>query len=52
LNSGGNLFVAQRLLGHQDISTTRRYYHANIDDIKNQHALHSPVVKLRKKFRN
>src|SRR5690606_26881945 len=52
LNSGGNLFFAYRLLGHQDYITTRRYYHANIDDIKNQHALHSPVVKLRKKFRN
>lgn len=51
LNSGGNIFIAQRLLGHQDISTTRRYYHANIDDIRDQHAIHSPIVKLRKKYR-
>lgn len=51
LNSGGNLFIAQRLLGHQELSTTRRYYHANLEDIKNQHALHSPVVRLRDKYR-
>lgn len=35
VRSTGNLKIAQRLLGHTDISTTSRYAHAFDDDVRN-----------------
>lgn len=34
LRATGNLRVAQKLLGHSDVSTTARYAHASLDDVR------------------
>jgi integrase len=34
LRETNNLVIAQRLLGHTDIATTKRYAHANLDDVR------------------
>lgn len=49
--NGGDIFTLQRIAGHQDITTTRKYIQFTTDDIKKQHALYSPVARLRTKYR-
>lgn len=49
--NGGDIFTLQRIAGHADISTTRKYVQMNDGDIKKQHALYSPVLRLRKKYK-
>ncbi|CAG9611819.1 Tyrosine recombinase XerC [Bacillus rhizoplanae] len=51
LAEGGSLFSLQSIVGHSQISTTRKYVRFDEQMIKNQHELYSPVVKLRQKFK-
>jgi integrase/recombinase XerD len=47
--NGGDVFTLQRIVGHAEISTTRKYIQMDDETIKNQHALYSPVTRLRKR---
>jgi integrase/recombinase XerD len=47
--NGGDVFTLQRIVGHAEISTTRKYIQMDYVTIKNQHALYSPVTRLRKR---
>lgn len=49
--NGGDIFTLQRIVGHADISTTRKYIQFTTEDLQKQHALYSPVVRLRKKHK-
>ncbi|QGQ46632.1 tyrosine-type recombinase/integrase [Metabacillus sediminilitoris] len=51
LSQGGSLFALQSIVGHSQISTTRKYVRFDEQTIKNQHELYCPVVKLRNKFK-
>ncbi|WP_410775390.1 tyrosine-type recombinase/integrase [Ectobacillus funiculus] len=51
LAEGGSLFSLQSIVGHSQISTTRKYVRFDEQMIKNQHELYSPVMKLRQKFK-
>ncbi|MGX6441854.1 tyrosine-type recombinase/integrase [Neobacillus sp. K501] len=46
--NGGDVFTLQRIVGHADITTTRKYIQMDDETIKNQHSLYSPVLRLRK----
>jgi site-specific recombinase XerD len=46
LRNGGNALVLQRILGHSDLTMTRRYVALTQDDLKEQHALASPLNVL------
>jgi len=46
LRNGGNTLSLQRILGHTDLTMTKRYVAYTQDDIKEQHAHASPVNKL------
>lgn len=48
LANGGSVFSLQSIVGHSQISTTRKYVRFDEQMIKNQHELYSPVVKLRR----
>ncbi|MBS7430133.1 MULTISPECIES: tyrosine-type recombinase/integrase [unclassified Virgibacillus] len=45
--NGGDIFTLQRIAGHAEISTTRKYIQMTDEDIKKQHAMFSPVARLR-----
>lgn len=47
--NGGDIFTLQRIVGHADIQTTRKYVQMTGVDIKGQHAQFSPVSRLRRK---
>ncbi|MCP3026910.1 tyrosine-type recombinase/integrase [Halobacillus sp. A5] len=47
--SGGDVFTLQRIVGHANITTTRKYIQMDDKSIRNQHALYSPVLRLRKR---
>lgn len=49
--NGGDIFSLQRIVGHADITTTRKYIQMDEDAVKNQHALYSPVLRVRKKYK-
>jgi integrase/recombinase XerD len=49
--NGGDVFTLQRIVGHADISTTRKYIQMDDETVKNQHSLYSPVLRLRKNFK-
>lgn len=49
--NGGDIFTLQRIAGHADITTTRKYIQFTTDDLKQQHTLYSPIVRLRQKYR-
>ncbi len=46
LRNGGNTLSLQRILGHTDLTMTKRYVALTQDDLKEQHAHASPVNKL------
>lgn len=46
LRAGGDVFSLQRIMGHADISTTRIYAELEMSDVRRQHRLFSPVVRL------
>lgn len=47
LKNGASVFAVQRIAGHSQISTTRRYVHFDEDVIKEQHDLYSPINKMK-----
>jgi integrase/recombinase XerD len=49
LASGASLFAVQSIVGHSEISTTKKYVHFDEQTIKNQHELYSPLVKVKRK---
>jgi len=49
--NGGDVFTLQRIVGHADISTTRKYIQMTGQDLKDQHAQFSPIVRIRNKYR-
>lgn len=49
--SGGDVFSLQRIVGHQDISTTRKYTEMTREDLQTQHSQFSPVLRLRHKYK-
>jgi len=46
LRNGGNTLSLQRILGHTDLTMTKRYVAYTLGDIKEQHAHASPVNRL------
>src|SRR5690606_28213968 len=49
--NGGDIFTLQRIVGHADIQTTRKYIQMTGVDIQSQHSLYSPIVRLRSNYR-
>jgi len=49
LRSGANVFSVQNLLGHTNLTMTRRYCAVAEADIRNQHRDHSPADRLVKR---
>lgn len=43
LLNGGDIFSLQKILGHSDITTTKRYINLNDKEIKQQHAKFNPL---------
>lgn len=50
--NGGDIFTLQRIAGHADITTTRKYIQFTNDDLKAKHAQYSPIARRRRKYRN
>ena len=48
LRNGGNVFALQRIMGHTDLSMTRRYIALTEGDIQGQHQKASPVNEFLK----
>ena len=46
LNNGANLFIIQKLLGHENISTTEIYTHILTSDLKNILKTSHPLEKI------
>lgn len=46
LQSGGNIFELQRLLGHSDINITQRYINYSSDDLGRAQAKYSPLKSI------
>jgi site-specific recombinase XerD len=46
LKAGGGPFSLQRILGHTDLTMTRRYVRLSQDDLREVHEKASPVQKL------
>ena len=49
LRDGGNVFTLKELLGHTTLAMVNRYVALAEADIENQHRLHSPVERLRRR---
>jgi len=43
--AGGDVFSLQRIMGHADVATTRRYVEMDLRDVQSQHARFSPVAR-------
>lgn len=50
--NGGDIFTLQRIVGHSCISTTRKYIQMDESAVRNQHALYSLFLRIRKKYKN
>ena len=48
LRSGGDVFSLQKLLGHSDLTMTRRYCELSDTDALTRHRLHSPGDRLKR----
>jgi len=46
LRSGGHAFALQALLGHTDLSMTKRYLNITQKDLRDQHAVATPLKKI------
>ena len=46
LLNGGDVFSLQKIMGHSDISTTRKYLNLNENEIKQQHDKFNPLDNL------
>ncbi len=40
---GGDVFTLQKIMGHSDISTTRKYIQLTDEDLKNKHRMINTV---------
>ncbi|MFC4387762.1 tyrosine-type recombinase/integrase [Gracilibacillus marinus] len=49
--NGGDVFSLQRIAGHSDIQTTRKYIQFTTEDIQRKHTEFSPIARLRGKYR-
>lgn len=49
IKNGGSLADLQTILGHKSSTTTQKYTHLIVQDIRKQHAKYSPIAQL---FRN
>jgi integrase/recombinase XerD len=49
LRNGGDVFSLQKLLGHSDLTMTRRYCELSNTDVRERHRLYSPGDKLQPK---
>jgi site-specific recombinase XerD len=49
LRNGGNVFSLQSLLGHTEISMTKRYVNLAFSDVKNEHTKASPINNIVKR---
>lgn len=47
ITQGGSLFMLQRCLGHESITTTQRYVNLNVDDLKEVHLRTSILGRLK-----
>lgn len=47
--NGGDVFTLQRIVGHADIATTRKYIQMDDKAIRNQHAMYSPLTRITKR---
>jgi len=47
--NGMDIFTLMRILGHSDISTTRKYVQINDEDVKRQHMQFSPLQRIVKR---
>lgn len=47
--NGMDVFTLQRILGHADISTTRKYVQIDDEDVQRQHNLFSPITYVLKR---
>jgi integrase/recombinase XerD len=45
ITAGGDVFSLQRILGHRQIETTKRYVDLDLQDVVNQHARFSPIAR-------
>jgi site-specific recombinase XerD len=48
LRSGGDVFSLQRLMGHSNLSMTKKYLALTDSDLETQHTQHSPINSLAK----
>lgn len=48
-HSGMSVFHLQKILGHSDISTTRKYVQVSDEDLSEQHAKYSPIKRVLKR---
>jgi site-specific recombinase XerD len=46
LRGGGHVFALQRLMGHSDLTMTKRYLSLTQEDLREQHQRASPVLQL------
>jgi site-specific recombinase XerD len=46
LRNGGNAFALQKMLGHEDMSMTRRYVNLTSQDLQDAHRSASPLNSL------
>ena len=46
LRNGGDVFSLQKLLGHSDLTMTRRYAELSQTDVQDKHRLYSPADRL------
>jgi integrase/recombinase XerD len=46
LLNGGDLFTLQRIVAHEDITTTRKYVQMGDENIRKQHEKFSPITQL------
>lgn len=47
LKNGASVFAVQRIAGHSQITTTRRYVQFDEETIRDQHDLYSPINRLK-----
>lgn len=48
--SGGDIFTLQKIVGHRDIHTTRKYVQMDYSHLESQHELHSPATRIMKRL--
>lgn len=47
--NGGDIFTLQRIVGHADITTTRKYIQLDDAELRSQHSLYSPLTRITKR---